>query len=76
MSKFIKLNPTKPFIIPIGYRLGRIIINGELKERSIKSLNNSNRNIDNQFLRKIQKRLLERKLNDYFRRIIRLFEKE
>lgn len=67
MSKFIKLDPTKPFKIPQGQRLGRIIINGECVRRSNTTLEKTNLNDDNRFLRKFQKRLLERMFNDYIR---------
>lgn len=62
MSRFVKLNPTKPFTIQEGERLGRIIINGRCIERSIETFKNTNRDDDNRFLRKFQKRLLERSM--------------
>ena len=38
MKKIIKLNPTKLFEVPKGYRIGRVIINGRSIERRFEIL--------------------------------------
>jgi hypothetical protein len=62
MSKWIKLDPSKPFVIPEGFRLGKVIVNGECKERTIEVFENTTRNDDNQFIRKLQKTMYYRSI--------------
>ena len=61
-NKFIKLDPTKPFIVPEGFRVGKVIVNGECIERSIEVLKKTTINDDNQFILKLQSRMLQRSI--------------
>lgn len=60
MSIFIKLDPTKPFEVPKGCRVGKVIINGEYRERTNEMLEKTNRDDDNIFIRKLQKTMYHR----------------
>lgn len=62
MSKWVKLNPSEPFVIPEGFRLGRVIVNGECRERTIEVFEKTNRCDDNNFIRKLQKRMYQRSI--------------
>jgi len=62
MKGFIKLDPSKPFKIPKGYRLGRVKINGEYKERPFKIFEGTTIEDDNNFIRKLQKRMMQRSI--------------
>ena len=60
MSKWVKLDLSKPFVIPEGFRLGKVVVNGECRERTIEVFENTNRNDDNKFIRKLQKTMYHR----------------
>ena len=71
MSKFIKLDPTKPFEIPKGIRLGRVIVNGECRERTIEVFEKTSIYDDNQFIRKLQTRMLQRSIEWIKKKILK-----
>ncbi len=62
MSRFIKLDPIKPFVVPEGFRIGKIIVNGECRERTIEVFKKTNKEDDNQFIRKLQTQMLHRSI--------------
>jgi hypothetical protein len=62
MRKWIKLDPTKPFKIPRGYRIGRVKINGKCVERSSETLRTTNVEDDNRFIKNMQMRMLQRSI--------------
>jgi len=71
MNKFIKLDPTKPFEIPKGFRLGKVIVNGKCRERTIEVLESTNTNDDNIIIRKLQIRMLQRSIEWLRKRILK-----
>jgi hypothetical protein len=67
MKKLIKLDPLKPFIVPKGFRVGKVIVNGEYRERPLNVFETTNIDDDNKFIRKLQETMYHRRLNDYNR---------
>jgi hypothetical protein len=70
MSKWIKLDPIKPFKIPEGYRVGRVSINGKIVERSSEAFKKTSIDDDKRFIEKLQIRILQRSI-EWVRKKIR-----
>ena len=73
MNKFIKVESHKNIKVPVGYRIGGIIINGKYIKRSKKKISNTTIKDDNKFILKLQGRLFQRSLEWIRKKIFKRF---
>jgi len=71
MRKWVKLDPTEPFKIPKGYRIGRVKVNGKCVERSSEIIREITIEDDNRFIKNMQIRMMQRSIEWLRKKILK-----